>query len=212
MHGAFSLGNFRRAAARRLPRHLSARDIAKLLALLRGDRPDREFPHDHLCVRPADLFAVARRLSTAVPVGHARHAQDAAHGAVSPAPASGFAVMLAVWFALRRGSGGATIGGDAAQHGGVRRDDLVRDAGCVVHPAAQAACRTSSGRTAARSAVPGAVRDHRDRAGHAVLPVAGSGVSDGVYRRRSVVSCSACCTSRSSAGTSWCCRPKKSSR
>ena len=28
----------------------------------RGDRPDRELPHHHLCVRPADLFAVARGL------------------------------------------------------------------------------------------------------------------------------------------------------
>ena len=81
MHGAFSLSTSGRTAARRLPRDLRHRD-RQAARVPRGDRPDREFPHDHLCLRPADLFAVARGLLPAVHVGDARHAQGAAHGAV----------------------------------------------------------------------------------------------------------------------------------
>ena len=54
-------GDLGRAAARRLPRHLRRRHREAAVAV-RGDRTDRELPHDHLRVRPADLFAVARRL------------------------------------------------------------------------------------------------------------------------------------------------------
>ena len=123
-----------RAAARRLPRHLS-RAVREAAVAVRGDRPDRELPHDHLRVRPADLLAVARRLLPGDPVGDARLAQDTAPGAVHR-HRDGSRHHHGGVVCARRRERRRDDRRDAAQHGGVRRDDLVRVPGHVVHSAA----------------------------------------------------------------------------
>ena len=54
-----------------------------------------------------------------------------------PAPILGFRTMLILWFVAGRRTNAARSSAEPAQHGGVRRDDLVRHAGTFVHRAAQ---------------------------------------------------------------------------
>ena len=106
--------------------------FASALALVAVTGLVASLPRDHLCLRAADLLAVARRLFPARAVDNARHAQDAAHrhggrGAARPRrDADGV---------VRRGRRPGRQGDrrHAAQHGGVRRHVLVRDAGPHLH-------------------------------------------------------------------------------
>ncbi len=175
---------FRRAAARRLPRHLR-HGSCEAAGVSGGDRAHRELPHHHLRLRQADLLAVAGRVLPGLHVDHASAEESPAHGALHGHRAG-----------LRHDAGGVVhrrrregrIGDrrHAAQHGGVRRDDLVCDAGAVVHPVAQA----DAGHRAAVSEparYSGRGGDDRRRAGDAVLPVAGSGVSRRRVRGRGLL-------------------------
>ena len=65
--------------------------------------------------------------------------------------------MLVVWFVRGAERGRRVDRRHAAEHGGVRRDDLVRDAGPVLHPACARTCRTSRGPYRSPLGVPGAV-------------------------------------------------------
>src|ERR1043165_4775252 len=67
--------------AGRVQRDVRRGHAAQTTGTAREDGPDREFPHDHLCLWPADLFSGARRLLSAVHVADQR-AQGAAHGIV----------------------------------------------------------------------------------------------------------------------------------
>ena len=61
--GAAKVGQSQRAAVPGISDASSAKACGrKLLALVRLHGPDRQLPHHHLCLRPADLFAVARRI------------------------------------------------------------------------------------------------------------------------------------------------------
>ena len=96
-------------------------------------RADRELPHHHLRLRPADLFAFARRIFSDVAFGDARQTRDAA------ARAAGW-----VGAGLRGGAGdslhaaGQPGGRDPAEHGGVRRGAGIHVADGVVPAAALA--------------------------------------------------------------------------
>ena len=96
-------------------------------------RPDRQLPHDHICLRPADLFALARRIFSYLALGDARHAGNAA-----ARPAFGECAGI-------RGCPGHTPhaarqprGRGAAEYGGLRRGDRVYPANGVLHRAAAA--------------------------------------------------------------------------
>jgi hypothetical protein len=69
-------------------------------------RTHRELPHHHLCLRPADLFAGARRLLPAVHVADQRE-EGAAHGAVRR-HVLGFLTMMIVWFVAPADKRGAS--------------------------------------------------------------------------------------------------------
>ena len=141
-----------RAAARRLPRHLSATASAKIAGACCGDRPDRELPHDHLRLRAADLFAVARGLFPAGPVDHPRR-HKTPHMALIAGALVGLADhadrLVRRW---ARETGRRDHRRHAAQHGGVRRDVLLHRSRRCRSSCCAGTCRTSSGRIAARSA------------------------------------------------------------
>ena len=140
----------RRAAARRLPRDLR-REHREAARARGGRRADRELPHDHLRERPADLLAEPRRLLPVRPLGDARQPQDAARrdDPRERRRARGDARALVH---ARLGSRRGGDRRDAPQHGRVRRDDLVRDAGDSRSSCCGATSRTSRARTRARSA------------------------------------------------------------
>ena len=133
------------------------------------------------------------------------------HMALYTGTVMGFVIMLVVWFVRRRGKARRGDRRHAAQHGGVRRDDLLRDAGTLVHPAApeHAEHRAPVPEPARRA---GRVRDGRDRAGDASITSCRIRCTASASTRRRSGMCWASCTSRSSAGTSWCCRRKRNSR
>ncbi len=66
----------------------------------------------------------------------------------------GFVTMLAVWFIAGAEKGASVIGGTSAQHGGIRRDDLVCGAGECHSSCCASGCRISCGPIAARSGSP----------------------------------------------------------
>ena len=130
----------------------SARTLRQCSGAGRRDRAGRQLPRHHLRLWPADLLAVARRLFPALPVDHARHAQDAAHrhGGRRRCRPCGDAGRCGSPWAAR----GAKVvhRRHAAQHGGVRRHVLVPLAGPHLHPAEAQLPQHRAARIAARSA------------------------------------------------------------
>ena len=101
-----------------------------------GHRPDRQFPHHHLCVRSPDLLlSRAGYYMPFMSLTHGTH--KVPHMALYAGTLLGFGIMLVVVVPAGLGGGRCADRRHAAQHGGVRRDDLLRDAGHLVHPLRQ---------------------------------------------------------------------------
>ena len=174
--------HFGRAAARRLPRDLRRR-LAKLLALFAVIGLIASF-HTIIFAYGRQIYSLSRAGYYLAFMSITHGTRKTPHMALFTGAAIGFAIIMAVWFVARRRERRRGHRRDAAQHGGVRRDDLVRDAGPVVHPAAQehAEHRAAVSQPARHSRRGG---DGRHRARHAVLSAAGSGVSQRRVLRRS---------------------------
>ena len=107
--------------------------------------PDRELSHDHLRVRPADLFAVARGLFSDVAFRDAPAPQNtgASAGRRLRTGAGGGSGDLS-FGTERRGRSGA------AEYGGLRRRDRIHFADGRPSFSCGANCRRSNGPTSAR--------------------------------------------------------------
>ena len=174
MHGSFSLATSGEPLLDGF-RVLYGSGAAKTLAFLAVIGLIASF-HTIIYAYGRQIYSLARA-GYYLPFMSLTNAKKVPHMALYAGTALGFATMLILWFReRRRDEARRDHRRHAAQHGGVRRDDLVRDAGAVVHRAAQEhaqhrAAVSQPGRRARR------VRHDRRRAGHAVLPAAGSGVS-----------------------------------
>ena len=208
MHGAFSLATSGEPLLDGF-RVLYGSGAAKTLAFLAVIGLIASF-HTIIYAYGRQIYSLARA-GYYLPFMSLTNDKKVPHMALYAGTMLGFATMMILWYVLGSEKGGAIIGAHAAQHGGVRRDDLVRDAGAVVHRAAQehAQHRASVSQPGGRAGRGG--HDRRG-AGDYLLPAAGSGVPAGGVSRWPRSTCSASCTSRCMAGTSSSCRPRKSSR
>ena len=120
-------------AARRPVRDLRTEQRHRAPRVAVHDRPGGQLLHDHLRVRPEHVLALAGGVLPEVPVADPRRAEDPARRADR---GSGRRVrrVLPRLGPAAAGTGRADRGG-AAQHGGVRRGDLVHHADGVVRPA-----------------------------------------------------------------------------
>ena len=109
LHGAFSLATSAEPLLDGF-RVIYGADIAKLLSLFAVIGLIASFHTIIFAYRPADLFAVARRLLSCGDVAHARRTQDAAHRALHRRRRSASRSSWPVWFSLGAEKGGAVIG------------------------------------------------------------------------------------------------------
>ena len=122
----------------------------------------------------------------------------------------GFGIMLVVWFVRGAEKGGALIGGTLLNMAvfGAMISYAMQGLSFIRAAPEHAEHRAAVSQPARRA---GRRRHGRDRARDDLLPAAGSGVSQRRLWRGDLVRARHCCTSRSSAGTGWCCRPRRSS-
>ena len=174
MHGAFSLATSAEPLLDGF-RVIYGADIAKLLALFAVIGLIASF-HTIIFAYGRQIYSLSRAGYYPAVMSITHGSRKTPHIALFTGAAIGLACIMAVWFYAGRGERRRSHRRNAAQHGGVRRDDLVRVPGHVVHPAAQehAEHRASLSQSARR---PRRGADRRDRARHAVLPAAGSAVS-----------------------------------
>ncbi len=134
MHGAFSLSTSGEPLLDGF-RVLYGSGAAKTLAFLAVIGLIASF-HTIIYAYGRQIYSLARA-GYYLPFMSLTNDKKVPHMALYVGTALGFATMMILWYRARLGEGRRDHRLDAAQHGGVRRDDLVRDAGTVVHPAAQ---------------------------------------------------------------------------
>ena len=205
------LGSRARRCSTASRRSSASGTAAELLGADRRDRPGGELLHDHLRVRPEHVLAVARGLLPEVAVEDARHPEDAVRRAdrgrgrrlrASRTSSTGSASAKATW---RRKVVAALL--NMAVFAAVISYTMQ----CLSFVLLRRKIPNMSGRIGARGEC-GRRRRRRHRRDLADRALPGRGLPARRVRRRRSTSSSASCTSRSPAGTGWCCRLRRSSR
>ena len=134
MHGSFSLSTSGEPLLDGF-RVLYGAEAAKTLALLAVIGLIASF-HTIIYAYGRQIYSLARA-GYYLPFMSLTNAKKVPHMALYAGTALGFATMLILWFVAWRKKARRHHRRDAAQHGGVRRDDFLRHAGSFVHRAAQ---------------------------------------------------------------------------
>ena len=204
--GAAQGGDIERAAVSRISNHLRRGNQNAHAGAVRLHRPDRQLPHHHLRLRPADLFALARRILPHLALGDARHARRRRIARCSPASALGFVVALAIHLTPQGSPVGAILL-NMAVFGAVLAYILQM---VVVHPAARSVSAHGAAVRAARSELPARRSRVADRGRHARDSLPQSGLQQGRDRRgASGFCCGIAYYAVACAATGWCSRPKR---